>query len=89
MAEYIEKNFAQDVIRRTSGDYAAAFKEIAHATVADVTPVAHGRWRYALYPSIWYGSGEPPEFVCSHCDERSNNTYDYCPNCGAKMDLKC
>ena len=45
MAEYIEKNFALDVVRRTSGDYAAAFEEIAHATIADVIPVAHGEWR--------------------------------------------
>ena len=31
MAEYIERGFALDVVKRTSGDYAAAFAEIAQA----------------------------------------------------------
>ena len=39
MAEYIEREFALNVVKRTSGDYAAAFVEIAHAPVADVAPV--------------------------------------------------
>lgn len=30
MAEYIERDFVLDVVKRTSGDYAAAFCEIAH-----------------------------------------------------------
>ena len=48
--------------------------------------VRHGRWLYNYYPTVWYGHGEPPEWVCSECEERAYNTYDYCPNCGAKMD---
>ena len=39
MAEYIERGFALDVVKRTSGDYAAAFAEIAHAPTADVVEV--------------------------------------------------
>ena len=39
MAEYIGREFALDVIKRTSGDYATAFAEIAHAPAADVAPV--------------------------------------------------
>lgn len=39
MAEYIDRNFALDVVKRTCGDYAAAFSEIAHAPAADVVPV--------------------------------------------------
>ena len=52
----------------------------------DAEPVRHGRWLYNSYPTVWYGHGEPPEWVCSECEERAYNTYDYCPNCGAKMD---
>lgn len=44
MAEYIERGFALDVVKRTSGDYAAAFAEIAHAPAADVAEVRHARW---------------------------------------------
>ena len=38
MSEYIERDFALDVVKRTSGDYACAFPEIAHAQAADVVP---------------------------------------------------
>lgn len=54
----------------------------------DVEPVRHGRWEYKFYPTVWYGPGEPPEWICSVCQDRSYNTYDFCPNCGAKMDAK-
>lgn len=52
----------------------------------DAEPVRHGWWEYKFYPTVWYGPGEPPEWICSLCDDRAYNTYDYCPNCGAKMD---
>ena len=58
----------------------------AIARIGKLEPVRHGRWLYNYYPTIWYGHGEPPEWVCSECEERAYNTYDYCPNCGAKMD---
>ena len=85
MAEYIERGFALDVVKRTSGDYAAAFAEIAHAPAADVAPVVHGRWVY----------GEDVDIQCSVCGADAFTEGDYrqvksryCPNCGAKMDLE-
>ena len=78
MAEYIEKNFALDVVRRTSGDYAAAFKEIAHATTADVIPVAHGEWR------TYAGS----LVACSVCGYEYLDYLEcdnYCGNCGKML----
>lgn len=59
---------------------------IRNAPTIDAEPVRHGRWLYNSYPTVWYGHGEPPEWICSECEERAYNTYDYCPNCGAKMD---
>lgn len=59
---------------------------IRNAPTIDAEPVRHGRWLYNSYPTVWYGHGEPPEWVCSECEERAYNTYDYCPNCGANMD---
>lgn len=59
---------------------------IRNAPTIDAEPVRNGRWLYNSYPTVWYGHGEPPEWVCSECEERAYNTYDYCPNCGAKMD---
>lgn len=52
----------------------------------DVALVRHAKWEYKCYPTIWYGLGEPPEWVCSECQDRTYDTYDYCPNCGARMD---
>lgn len=55
---------------------------------SDVAPVRHGRWIDA-YPDI-----EPnPMFmygICSECGfEQGISKYlNYCPNCGAKMDLR-
>ena len=41
----------------------------------DVQPVKHGRWK-------WSEGGQ-----CSECGfHNSNFGYNYCPNCGAKMD---
>lgn len=54
----------------------------------EAEPVRHAKWVHKYYPTVWYGSGEPPEWVCSECEDRAYNTYDYCPNCGAKMDLE-
>lgn len=50
---------------------------------ADVAPVRRGHWI-----KRGYACGEA-EFECSHCHEiewRANET-DYCPNCGAKMEV--
>lgn len=46
----------------------------------DVRPVKHGKWI-----SIDYGN----YFKCSKCKYMTDwNNYNYCPNCGATMDLK-
>lgn len=95
MAEYIERDFALDVVKRTSGDYAAAWAEIANAQAADVAPVVHGKWQYNKDATDWGIGG----YVCSECKNKNNNLpcnrvksvkmfsgAKYCPNCGAKMD---
>lgn len=52
-------------------------KEIEEKTTVEVV---HGRWEYA------------PDYAeyCSVCgcypDEEANHAYNFCPNCGAKMD---
>ena len=52
-------------------------------TAADVAPVRHGRWieqeKYTF--GVMYD--------CSICDNRildNGHSWNYCPNCGAKMD---
>ena len=43
--------------------------------------VKHGEWHKVRELA--------PRYVCSCCNHLNNNMgYKYCPNCGAKMDLK-
>lgn len=55
------------------------------AEVVDAVPVVHGRWimkeTCGPHTGAWH---------CSVCDKvpRSLCSENYCPNCGAKMDLK-
>ncbi len=90
MAEYID---AGEMIKNLTGmkeklGYNAVaiegmIKGIQDAIVPDVAPVLHGRWEWQtgdLYMCT----------VCKadcHVEECLNEPkYDYCPNCGAKMD---
>ena len=69
-------------------DFKRAIKKIPKGVIVDVAPVRHGRWVDA-YPDI-----EPnPMFmygICSECEfEQGISKYlNYCPHCGAKMDLE-
>lgn len=83
MAEYIERTAALDAVKRTSGDYAAAWSEIAYMPAADVVEVRHGEW---LLKHVGVGH----YWECSVCHAPPNiyitEGTNYCPNCGARMD---
>ena len=64
-------------------DFKRAIKKIPKGIIVDVSPVRHGRWvekeKYTF--GIMYD--------CSLCENRildNGHTWNYCPNCGAKMD---
>ena len=78
MAEYIKREDALEIVMRTSGDYVAAWTEIAHMAAADVAEVRHGRWIF--------DPGKIP--YCSECKEYSDDGdkgATFCPWCGARM----
>lgn len=58
-------------------------KMIEKIPAEDVATVVHGRWVEKIIP------GEVPDWccVCSICEGDGLPSYDYCPNCGAKMDI--
>lgn len=90
MKEYIERTAALDVVKRTSGDYAAAWSEIAHMPAADVAEVRHGRWicKGMDGSPSWKIDGRGPcwrVYDCSECQCRTSAKTKYCPNCGALM----
>ena len=45
----------------------------------DAEPIRHGRWILNKYNGVC-------NYHCSECLELCDSGYDYCPNCGAKMD---
>ena len=64
-------------------DFKRAIRTIPAGTIIDVAPVVHGRWiekeKYTF--GVMYD--------CSICDNRildTGHSWNYCPNCGAKMD---
>lgn len=54
-------------------------KVIGSIPTADVAPVVHGRWELL---------SEHRSHKCSVCGRRDWYATNYCPNCGAKMDLE-
>ena len=94
MSDYIER---ETVLRRIEEmrvkkyDYApdvaqAIYDFVVDMDAADVAPVVHGRWEY-----IPQTLDTLSQFRCSVCgwwslDPSIDNAYNYCPNCGAKMD---
>lgn len=99
MAEYIVKEQALEAILSaidlTGEQWAQVWNKIKQTPAADVAPVVHAEWigtwgdGYADGPD-----GEPvivyEEFECSRCGcvhhADGEPTWDYCPECGARMD---
>ena len=57
---------------------------IEDARAANVAEVVHGRW-------IWNEEGEidwDQFYRCSNCGDKEYWESNFCPNCGAKMDLE-
>ena len=99
MAEYIEKQTLQAKLNRkkagpatkryTDGwnDAILMVKSMIHSEkAADVAQVRHGRW-------VWHS--EERGYLCSECGSGCLLNYesdwhksDWCPHCGAKMDLE-
>ena len=86
MAEYIDREYAVDAVVDVYYDtpdinlscekFEAAIIKIP---AADVAPVRHGRW---IDAREYCG-----DYMCSNCEALyGTNKFNYCPNCGAKMD---
>ena len=61
---------------------------ISEIPAVDAAPVRHGRWIKKKRKTY------PDGYVCSECDDYIYETwadytdFNFCPNCGAKMDLE-
>ena len=89
MAEYIEREnaiawFMPYEHVEESIDADVVISDIKGMKAADVAPVRHGRWLDVREKRLF---GEH-YFLCSNCKSRNGLMipFNYCPNCGAKMD---
>ena len=83
MADYIEREAALAAIRERCAPCGEGIEALKSVTAADVAPVAHGFWEEGNFCDM----GD----VCSVCQFDSGAddcTWDYCPNCGCRMDLE-
>lgn len=66
-------------------DFKRAIRTIPAGMIIDVAPVVHGRW--IEQEKYTFGT----MYDCSICGTRildNGHSWNYCPNCGAKMDLE-
>ncbi|MGN1090081.1 MAG: hypothetical protein ACI4Q6_06725, partial [Huintestinicola sp.] len=78
--EYIEREAVNRVLDEPTVNYSIC-SALQAIPAADVAPVKHGRWI----------SEDSKIFKCSECDygfehEGYMQFFNFCPNCGAKMD---
>ena len=89
MPSYIEagallKELNDPDIFDTYNDYSMVFDTIDNFPTADVAPVRHGYWCKEKRDVLihWHCS------ACKECYYLDMPNAEYCPHCGAKMDLK-
>ena len=82
MAEYIKREAAIKALMNDAPEQVGYSREdaadcIRYMDAADVVPVRHGRWVTTA-----------PHPYCSLCFVECRDKTNYCPNCGAIMDLE-
>lgn len=91
MAEYIDRKALgigkcnPDIFedKGYANGWNSAIKIIEEAPTVDVEPVKHGKWKeITTHNSCTYDY----DCVCSECKISGHPLYNYCQNCGARMD---
>ena len=84
--QLVDAGFAQHIANAELSKEEAGIVSwvLSHTPTVDAEPVKHGRWKECGY-----------KWRCSSCGvlmdidgTPKENLLNYCPNCGAKMDLK-
>ena len=87
MAAEAESDGCEDQPMDNYIEYAS--EDLADIPSADVAPVRHGRWEAfedMMLDTCYRCSECGREFYLADCSTPQENEYNYCPNCGAKMD---
>ena len=64
----------------------SVLEKVREFPAADVAEVRHGRWRWVAYDA----NPKIGNWHCTYCNRipKSFQKEDFCPNCGAKMDVE-
>ena len=82
MADYINLDKYCATICRCNKNYCSKTScYLLRAKAEDVAPVVHGKWQYVETDDKHF-------FLCSICNNKEYWESNYCPECGAKMDLE-
>ena len=92
MDEYIEReavvmelNKTYDNMNAMGAQFYCGFMNAVHRIkdfpAADVAPVRHGRW-------LCVDTDTEQFFLCNRCNKKEYWESNYCPNCGAIMDVE-
>ena len=65
--------------------FPTAIEELEDAPTIDAVEVVHGEWKYNPKDAIEMMFTLPK---CSICGHESSDALNYCPNCGAKMEVQ-
>lgn len=82
--DYISREAARDLMYHNQD--ALTEYDLNSIPAADVVPVRHGHW---IEWAEFFGRETDKKNLgvfCSRCRLYADNGFDYCPNCGAKMD---
>lgn len=92
MAKYVKLDDVFDLsyctepatmINPYGGDYVVKVEDIRKLPTIEAEPVKHGRWIYKPYENdeaVWL-------YHCSECNAVSASAWNYCRECGAKMEV--
>lgn len=95
MARYIDAVNADYILSKhqeasTNRQYWKGFRDarkvLADIPTVDIDPVVHGTWAESGYAGFMCCSGCRECYISVHW--LNGKKWGYCPNCGAKMDLK-
>ena len=89
MAEYIERETAIKSLLNDSPEQVGYSREdaadcIRYMDAADAAPVRHGKWKRSGALLECQRCGE----IYSQLGGNAGKSWNYCPNCGCKMDLE-
>ena len=95
--EYVKRStLLYEYDRQHTGEPGRARKLIEEATAADVVEVKHGRWISAYEYALKLGVSDKETLeevkedkwwkFCEYCEQQVKGFFNYCPNCGARMD---